>query len=367
MPVSVGEEIEKIVRRFLWGTTEGKKKYNLVKWDDLCAPMEVGGLGFRKILDFNVSLLSKWMWKYTQGSDQLWRRVIKEKFGEEPGGWFSHCNKGPIKYSLWRAILKVKDFFKYCSSFEVGRGDSIQFWHSNWLGGDQLKNQFPVLYSRSRNKDGFISDFVVAGEWNFNMCRRISDMEIEEISRLLQLLEPVKLGVGKDKLQWGPEGKLFSVKNCYKVICQARIEEFGLGLTNFSKLKVWRGKAPARVSFFIWLLFRKRILTDERLQEMGTNLASQCSFCKESEESMEHIFQQCSVTQEMLQSLTWGSGTNIRLLSIEDHIISWESERLTEIGKEYWEILPHAMFWGIWLARNSCRFEDGSIQGWRLI
>ncbi|KAL5714428.1 hypothetical protein ACHQM5_016392 [Ranunculus cassubicifolius] len=30
-------------------------------------------------------------------------------------------------------------------------------------------------------------------------------------------------------------------------------------------------------------------------------------------------------------------------------------------------MLIHAFFWGVWLARNECRFEGDQIQGWRLL
>ncbi|KAL5729637.1 mannosylglycoprotein endo-beta-mannosidase [Ranunculus cassubicifolius] len=329
--------------------------------------MEEGGLGFRRILDFNAALLSKWMWKYAQGGNHLWRKIIKEKFGEQPGGWFSQCTKSPIKYSLWKGILKVKELFTYCSSFKVGRGDTIQFWHNNWLGGTKLSKRFPALFTRSRRKSGFISDFRVDGEWCFDMNRRLSDREIAEVAELLSLLEGVNLTPEEDKLQWWSEGKPFSVRNCYLLISQARVLVQGLGVCNFSSKKIWRGVTPARVNFFIWLLVRHRVLTDDRLKEMGTNLASRCSFCGKHEETKEHLFLGCCVTQEALHSIMWGSGTDCSSFTVNDFVVSWESHKLTKEGVEYWQLLPHAFFWGVWMARNSCRFEEGRTQGWRLL
>ncbi|KAK5813591.1 hypothetical protein PVK06_029042 [Gossypium arboreum] len=39
------DEIECLVKRFIWGTTDGKKKMSLVSWDFICQPKWCGGLG----------------------------------------------------------------------------------------------------------------------------------------------------------------------------------------------------------------------------------------------------------------------------------------------------------------------------------
>ena len=52
----------------------------------MCAPVENGGLGVRKITTFNKILLEKWLWQFGVKETRLWRRVITLKFGEEWGG-----------------------------------------------------------------------------------------------------------------------------------------------------------------------------------------------------------------------------------------------------------------------------------------
>ena len=38
-----------------------------VDWKSICRSQEVGGLGVRRIKDFNLALLEKWCW---------WRRIV---------------------------------------------------------------------------------------------------------------------------------------------------------------------------------------------------------------------------------------------------------------------------------------------------
>ena len=51
--------MESIQRNFLWGSSEGSFKYPLVAWENVCVPVEFGGLGIRSVASFNQALLGK--------------------------------------------------------------------------------------------------------------------------------------------------------------------------------------------------------------------------------------------------------------------------------------------------------------------
>jgi hypothetical protein len=53
IPVKVANHIEKIQCDFLWGGLGDEFKYHLVNWSKVHSPISVGGLGIRKMLDFN--------------------------------------------------------------------------------------------------------------------------------------------------------------------------------------------------------------------------------------------------------------------------------------------------------------------------
>ena len=57
----------------------------------MCAPLENGGLGVRKLTTLNKTLLGKWLRRFGVEETRLWRRVVALKFGEEwerrGGGW----------------------------------------------------------------------------------------------------------------------------------------------------------------------------------------------------------------------------------------------------------------------------------------
>ena len=63
IPKSVAARLESIQRNFLWGSYEGSFKYPLVAWENVCLPIEMGGLGIRSVVSFNQALLGKWLWR----------------------------------------------------------------------------------------------------------------------------------------------------------------------------------------------------------------------------------------------------------------------------------------------------------------
>ena len=59
--VKVCEEVNKLVRDFLWGSTSivDKKKIHLVRWNKVTNPLNLGGLGIFEMKARNSTLLAK--------------------------------------------------------------------------------------------------------------------------------------------------------------------------------------------------------------------------------------------------------------------------------------------------------------------
>ena len=62
--VVVVDRSERIQRNFLWESLEECFKYSLVALEKVCSPLEMGGLGIRKLVHFNQALLGKWLWRF---------------------------------------------------------------------------------------------------------------------------------------------------------------------------------------------------------------------------------------------------------------------------------------------------------------
>ena len=57
----------------------------------------------RSLSKLNQALLCKWTWRFANGRERLWRRVINKKYGELVGGW----NTGDIRGSYGTGLGKT--------------------------------------------------------------------------------------------------------------------------------------------------------------------------------------------------------------------------------------------------------------------
>ena len=75
LPASIAAKIERLQRDFLWSRIGEGKRDHLVRWDVVCKPKEIRGLGFGNISLRNLALLRKWLWRYPREGSALWHQV----------------------------------------------------------------------------------------------------------------------------------------------------------------------------------------------------------------------------------------------------------------------------------------------------
>ena len=72
----------------------------------ICLPVNCGGLGARRLGEFNVALLGKWCWRLLGEKDGLWYRVLRARYGEVGG----RIQEGGRDSSMWwRTICHVRE------------------------------------------------------------------------------------------------------------------------------------------------------------------------------------------------------------------------------------------------------------------
>lgn len=73
------------MRHFLWGGGEFKPGSHLVNWTTASLSISLGGLEIGSLEQWNVALLTKWGWRFSEDF-ALWRMVVASIYGIELGG-----------------------------------------------------------------------------------------------------------------------------------------------------------------------------------------------------------------------------------------------------------------------------------------
>ncbi|KAL0011468.1 hypothetical protein SO802_006576 [Lithocarpus litseifolius] len=79
LPKSLCDEMTRMVRNFWWEQRGEEQQMAWMRWEKLCEPKNMGGMGFRDLKAFNLALLAKQGWRLQQGRQSLYNRVVECK------------------------------------------------------------------------------------------------------------------------------------------------------------------------------------------------------------------------------------------------------------------------------------------------
>lgn len=82
LPLGLVDDIERLARRFFWGEDDNVRKVHWCSWEILTQPKAGGGLGIKKLREFNIALLAKLGWTMLTQPDVLWVRILLSKYGD---------------------------------------------------------------------------------------------------------------------------------------------------------------------------------------------------------------------------------------------------------------------------------------------
>ncbi|CAH9112535.1 unnamed protein product [Cuscuta europaea] len=242
LPVELCREMEVIMNGYWWNGNGGKG-IRWRSWDYLCRPKKLGGLGFRKIRDFNKAMLAKQGWKLLTEPDFLAGRVFQAHY--YPGQSYLTASLGNNPSFIWRSLVEVQDIIRKGVRWRVGDEKSINIWRDPWLPDKtnplilsdcfQGLEEAPVAGLLNTTRDG----------WDEDILKHLfNDRDIDLIRRI-----PLSNRVVPDRMIWaGEENGRFTVRSCYRRIVGEIASVDWMGWASMwclnlpSKIKVFSGR-----------------------------------------------------------------------------------------------------------------------------
>uniref|UniRef100_A0A803QIF3 Reverse transcriptase zinc-binding domain-containing protein n=1 Tax=Cannabis sativa TaxID=3483 RepID=A0A803QIF3_CANSA len=290
LPLDITRDMEKTMNKFWWqGSNKAKNGIHWFSWDRLCMHKSKGGMGFRSLRDFNLSMLGKQGWRLMTRPNSLVAKVFKARYF--PNGTFFSAELGNNPSFVWRSLLEAQDLVRKGTRWCVGSGEDINVLHEPWLPCEEqpfIESTHPGLLG---SKVCNLME-VGGGSWD----KEILDDLFEERDKKLILDIPLHSTQGRDKLHWIHETSgFYSVKSAYKLLqkVQGRWQQLEDEQTKFWT-KFWRLKIPPKVKNLVWRAGRECLPTLKQLRLRRVDVQALCPICRVAEESIEHALLLCT-------------------------------------------------------------------------
>ncbi|CAH9083997.1 unnamed protein product [Cuscuta epithymum] len=343
LPLDLCRELEVMMNGYWW-KGKSEKGIRWRNWDSLCKPKKYGGMGFRKIRDFNLAMLAKQAWKLQTEPESLVSRVFKARYF--PDGSYVTAKIGGSPSFIWRSLFEVQNIIKKGSKWRVGNGNHINVWRDSWLP-DKVNPKITSVCVEG------LEEATVAGllnskgeDWDLDILKDLFNERDIDLIRSI----PISNRLVEDRLIWsGEQNGCFSVKSCYRqVVGEFRPEEW-LGWT-----AMWKFQLPPKIKHFFWQVCTNCLPTTSNLIRRGVECRALCGLCgDEGDESLLHLFVTCREAKEAWRAVNWRQ-VNQSVSAFPDWLqLNFQSLQEKELTRL---ILG---CWGIWRERNQ-RVWNGS-------
>ncbi|GAU29337.1 hypothetical protein TSUD_227080 [Trifolium subterraneum] len=274
-PAGIISSLNSIFCQFLWGGSEENQKMVWIKWDSVCLNKKNGGLGVRRLREFNFSLLGKWIWRILEEKDSLWKQVLQAKYDQEGGRirfvegvgscWWRSLNHIRTGVGLLDPRWLVDNIVR-----KVGDGRNTLFWKDNWLDDGPVERSFSRLYALAENKLVTVADMCDLGwgpngegwRWRRGLRAWEEDLVKECITRLSNVFMQV---TEQDKWVWKLHpSSCYNVKSAYSYLTESDVH-LNEDYNRFMRVK----SLPLKVNLFMWRLFLNKLPTKDNLLRRG--------------------------------------------------------------------------------------------------
>jgi len=190
-------------------------------------------------------------------------------------------------------------------------------------------------------------------EWD-----RELNSDLQELYRKEMGSRKIRARLGKDILRWGNSMKgTFTTKEAYYLM-----DSQNRGDRNLDWKIIWENNWWPKVSIFVWLASKNKILTWDRIQKKGFEGPSRCYLCNNVDETRDHLLVGCPYTEKLwtiTKRLFNRPGFNTR--EFNELIFQWHKETFhCKVVQRAWNLISPFILWMVWKERNRRVFQNST-------
>ncbi|KAL4273826.1 hypothetical protein GQ457_13G020550 [Hibiscus cannabinus] len=293
LPIRVCSEIDKIVRGFIWGSSAASRKIYLVNWSSIAQPRARGGLGIPRANERNLAFMQKLAFSLISTPNALWVKALRQKYRMHD--LFPLSIARPCCSPLWRAMSNVWDSVRDNVSWIVGNGLHVSVWNDTWVPSLGPLRPWLRVWSHAIANLEFNDLLQHDRQWDVS---RLSNLLLPEAVPFIIGIPPPNCATS-DAFAWiSTSSGIFSVASAY-----AHLLELAWDIIDPKWSWVWSLDVTPRIRMFIWLVLKRRLMTNEERTRRRLTLDASCPCCGYISESITHILRDCPSTRALWCSI----------------------------------------------------------------
>ncbi|RVX17733.1 Transposon TX1 uncharacterized 149 kDa protein [Vitis vinifera] len=143
---------------------------------------------------YQMSLFCKWIWRFARAKEELWKKVLEAKYGQEEFGWRTRKANGVFGVGVWKEILK----------------ESTWCWEN--------------MVFKERHCGGLLGPESGHGGWNLRLLRDFNDWELGLVDNMLVELRNYRVTMEKIRF-FGGEERTGCLKSRKRIGCWLMLKE----------------------------------------------------------------------------------------------------------------------------------------------
>ncbi|GKA46122.1 hypothetical protein Tco_0738918 [Tanacetum coccineum] len=165
LPIHTCNQIDRILKNFLWTGGGSNKGIVSVSWKEICKPKSQGGLGLRSAHFWNEALLAKHIWNIVSRKDSLWVKWVNVYKLKGRSMWDIELDRGSSW--CWKSLLDLRSRIERFVQVKIGNGRDCNIWFDKWHPCGPLSRLIThrILECADMSLKLSVNDMIEGNEW----------------------------------------------------------------------------------------------------------------------------------------------------------------------------------------------------------
>lgn len=355
LPMELCAEIDSLIARFWWGTTQEKKKISWIAWKKLVTSKKEGGLGFRDLHLFNKALLANQAWRIIQRPQSLIYRLLKARYFRE--GNFFTATRGTQPSYGWNSLRFGRELLESGIQRSIGDGKTTTLTDP-WLPTSPPRP--PQLLSTT---DPTLTVDILfdkqSHQWDEQKLLQLVNQNDHHLIHKIFLPHQT----ATDTYLWShTKDGIYTVKSGYWKAMNMSIDDEApkapLATNPEIATRIWKLNIVPKLRHFLWRYASKALGIAENLRRRNINVNPYCTRCCQALETNDHTFFTCPAIKPVWRAAglptqdIWNGNKTFEeklhiLLKLHDN------SNIATVSR----YLPIWLLWRIWKSRNDLIFN----------